>query len=557
MLTNIRLFEDDLPAVNAVVPPPLPDDFELREIQKIAYDNLIKAYVEGYRKPVLMAATGSGKTKLAGYLIHQALTKNPDQRIAFIVPRETLLEQAYKEFTDFFGFETSVIMSDDERIDLRKQVQVCTIQTLGRRIEKNPVFAKLVFGMAFIDEAHIEFKSREVLNALFVVGLSASPYGRSMGLYYDTLVKTIPATELCKSGVITPLVVMSAQAVTQIDRSELGITSTGEYAEADEEKAVETIIANVVEKYQESEDMKGRKFIGFARTIATCASLCDEFIAKGYRVGYVHSKMSKEDCQAQLDLFKAGLLDGIWSVVKLIEGFDFPAVDALIVATVFAPSKKDPQTPNALTRYVQLAGRGRRGNVPGKEYCLVHDHGGNYFNQFHDPDLYEIGFDKLLKGKKKDPNEDKPAEMKVKTVECPVCEAIIRGKRCQRCMHELKTYSKVVDGAIIEYVDGEMVKMNTSHDQSFNKEIVGKKLTKEEKQELFTGLKWHYQDKRMEWGGRPLADGFIARQYREITGVWPRGIDKAISNKTDLGDSAGSYLDMMYKQKQGVTGNND
>ena len=551
MIENMRIFEDDLPPVNAITPPPLPEGFELRDIQQVGYNNLIKAYLAGHRTPVLQMGTGTGKTKLAGFMTRLALEKNPNQRIVFIVPLITLLDQAYEDFSGFFGLETSVIMADDERLDLRKQVQICTAQTLLRRIKKNPVFAKLEFGLGFIDEAHKEFSDRTLINCNFIVGLTATPYGKRMGLYHDTLVKTIPTADQRLKGIITPLCVMSAKRTTQINRSELHITSTGEYAEEDEEAAVTEIIANVVEEYSKSDDMRGRKVLVFAKTIDSCVALCEEFLAYGFRFSYIHSKMSTGDCNAQKKMFEAGFLDGLVSVVKLIEGYDHPQVDGIIVVTVFAPSKNDPRTPNALSRYIQIPGRGCRGGVPGKEYCLMHDHGGNYFDRFDDPDSYEVGFTELYTGKEKKTEQEKPAERKLKTVECSVCDTLVQGRRCPKCLTELKTFSEVVEGQVVEYVEGEMVQVTPKPEAGVSPVKKPKQMTKNEKQDLYSGLKFNYQEKMIERGKKPFKDGFVAYRYKDITGVMPRGINQKVSKETEIGNNATIHLNIVYQNSKG------
>jgi len=532
---------DALPEIRQISPQPMPDDFSLRDVQRAMHSGLAQKFVQGKRRPVIMAPTGSGKTKFAGYTIHRALTKNQNQRIAFIVPRNSLLEQTYKEFTEFFGFRCGVIQGVDDRLDLSAQVQIATIQTLNNRIDTHDLFAKLHFGIVFIDEAHIEFAAREKISGDLIIGLTATPYSKNMGLFYDSLVKSVPAVDLVEQGIITPLRVMSAKA--QIDTAKLSTTSTGEYKESEEEKAAQAIIANVCDEWENNQDMRNRPFLGFAKTIETCVELTGEFQNRGHRVGYVHSKMSQEDCDAVLESFKAGLLDGIWSVVKLIEGFDYPEASAILIATSFAPSKSDKYTPNALNRYVQLFGRGRRA-ADEKEYCLVHDHGQNW-EKFGNPDYFEIGFDELLKGKKPEPKEP-PAERKQKKTACPNCGTYIEGRpSCHVCGTELKKYTKIIDGKAIEYIDGKMVDVTDTKEQKATR----KSMTLSDKQDLYSGLKWVYQNARIKKGKRPLKDGFIAHRYRDITGVWPRGIDKSVSRQTSIANAWVAHERIKYKSR--------
>ena len=108
-----------------------------------------------------------------------------------------------------------------------------------------------------------------------------------MGLFYDDLVRSIPAIELEKQGIITPLKVLCAKK--QIDTSNLSITSTGEYTSAEEETEVFKLIGDVLKEYENNPEMENRPFIGFAKTIKACVALSDAFEDAGHKVAYVHS----------------------------------------------------------------------------------------------------------------------------------------------------------------------------------------------------------------------------------------------------------------------------
>ena len=500
------------PPIKEVDLKPLPKWLKLRDVQLKMFDNLASSYRAGHVKQMVMAATASGKTFWSAVLFHRILTKNPTARLIFVVPRTSLVDQAYKDFQQVLDVPISVIRGQDERINLSLPIQIATIQTLARRIKKYPeLFCQ--YDLMICDEAHIRFDSIKDIDAKWIIGLSATPYSKGLGLFYDDLVKSIPAKELTEQGIITPIRVLSAQR--QIDTSKLTTNSTGEYKSDEEEEEAIRIVGDVLKEYEASEDMKGRPFIGFAKTISACIALAETFINAGHNVGYVHSKMSDDDCEAILSSFKNGHLDGVFSVVKLIEGFNYPEASALLLCTSFAPSKTYADTPNALGRYVQMFGRVRR-SVEGnpEKYALVHDHGENYIKYGH-PDIFELGFDELCTGKDPEKKDDEEkTEKDLKPIACPECNFYIEhGRICDRCGHELVKYTQIVEGKIVEFVDGVMVETESLIKQRRNKNP-NKEYSNEEKIVFYGSLKGY----GIKHG---YAKGWASNQYKNKFGVWP------------------------------------
>jgi DNA repair protein RadD len=499
------------PPLNTADVQPLPEWLELRHIQQVMFDNLIKSYRNGKRKQVLVAPTGSGKTIWTAVLFQRILSKNPKSRLLFVVPRNTLLNQTVEVFKEILQLPVSIIQGQNEGINLRYNIAVATIQTLGNRIDKYPELFN-GYDCCVIDEGHLTFKARSKIESDWIIALTATPYAKGMGLFYDDLVRSIPAHQLVKEGVITPLKVLSAKK--QIDVSKLSKTSTGEYNSDEEEKAVFTLIGDVLKEYEANPEMKDRPFIGFAKTIKACVALTELFDKAGHKVSYVHSKMSDEDNEAILDSFKRGHLIGVFSVVKLTEGFDFVGASALLLCTAFADGKDG--RPNALARWAQMHGRIRRADPDNpNKVGLVHDHGGNW-TRFAHPDVYEVEFDQLCDGKKKEvDSEAKESDVKLK--ECPECGYFVKGRFCQECGHELKKYSEFVNGEVVEFEDGKMVEI-IQHDIKENNP--NKHYTPEDKRIFFGSLKGY----GLKHG---YAKGWAANQYRNKFQVWPNAYKDA------------------------------
>jgi hypothetical protein len=222
--------------------------------------------------------------------------------------------------------------------------------------------------------------------------------------------------------------------------------------------------------------------------------------------------MSDEDVSVVLDLFRDGVIIGIFSVVKMIEGADFPAASALLLCTSFAPSKSDETVPNSRNRYVQMIGRVRRTyREDDEKYALIHDHGENYLKYGH-PDNIEIGFDTLDDGKKK-PESEAPAERKKKPVVCPECNHYIdRGNTCGMCGYVLEKYTEIVDGEVVEFVNGKMIDVEDDIIKVMKK--ANKKDTPEQKEHFYGGLKSYAIS-------RSYKPGWASHAYKQKYGVWP------------------------------------
>lgn len=501
-----------LPQIKPINLMPLPEWLKPREAQQLLFENLAISYRNGFRKQSLMGATAVGKTIFTAILFHKVLTKKPNARLIFIVPRTTLINQTVEEFEKILQTKVSVIRGDDPRIDLSLPIQICTIQSLGNRIEKYPdLFCK--YDLAVIDENHIQFKVREKIDSKWIIGLSGSPFSKGMGNFFDDLVRTTPAYKLCEQGIITPLKVLSAKR--QINTSKLKVLSTGEYDNDDEDREVAEIIGDVLAEYEKNPEMEGRPFIGFAKSIKSCVALAEIFQDAGHKVAYIHSKMSNDDCDVIIDSFKNGDLIGIFSVTKLVEGFNFAGVSAILLCTSLAPSKKDKNTPSSITKWIQLHGRGRRSDPDNpNKVCLVHDHSEGWQKYSH-PDIYEKEFTELCTGKKKEPEEPKESDVKMKA--CPECGYFIKGNKCLECGHELKSYSEFIDGEVVHFEDGKMVVIE---DQVIDPRKNNKEYSNEQKSLFFGGLKGYGR-------GHGYAPGWASNQYRNKFGAWPNAYKNA------------------------------
>ena len=499
---------------------PLPDDFELREVQEIATNQTRLTFKNGNKRVTVQLPPGGGKTILTGYMFRLTLEKKPSSQCIFIVPRTTLLYQTKKVFEVLFGFDVGIIKSG-EKSNLDRHVQVCTIQTLNNRLmhKKESIsnaYKNLPVAMVAIDENHLQFEAFKNIKDLWdpwMIGLSGTPFSKGMGKLWQALVRPKKMIELIEDGTISDYQV---KACVPINRTNLRKGSTGEYIEKDVEKETTKIIGDVFNEWSTSEDMRGRRFIGFAPSIATCIALSTLFNDNGANTAFVHSKMNDDAVQSILDAFEAGNYVGVWSVVKLAEGFDDAEVSAIIDCAPLAPSKYDPNIPNSATRYVQKVCRGTRSH-PKKDYCLIHDHAMN-FMQYGPYESIEDHFTVLDDGSTK-PKPMGPEERIKKVVkECPACGMVMKGVHCDICGHLLKKPTQWLEAGDLEFTHGKMIAIKKSSTLANKK----KPASREDKIKFSSMLKFKL-NKIREKKSTLNIKGMFAHKYKARFGVWPVG----------------------------------
>lgn len=555
---------DDIPPINAVIPSDIPEWFKPRPVQKIMFKGHMQAYKDGCNSPLIMAMTSSGKTLYTAMLFHKMLTKNPNQRLLFTVPRIALVEQAMKEF-NVLGLCPSVIWQKDPRFDPSAQIHIAVIDTMLRRVTSKSentkeFFQKFHFDMHVVDEAHLMKKDLDLIPHTRRTGLSASPFTKGLAKQYDRLVKTLDTPELITDGTIKPY--WPIVASSKIDDTRLKVGSNGEYIEAEEELAANELVGDVVSDLKHEERFQGRKWIAFCKTIKSAQYFNDEFNKNGIKTGIIHSGMSANERKDTIDASLNGLYDGLVSVIALREGYSDKKVNMVIWLTTFAPDKKDPTRPNNLNGWVQGNGRGGRANE-GDADCIVADYGNNWL-RYGSPYRFVDQLERLDDGEVKDKEEKKEsqekADNKSKPIECNKCHSLIEfGNKCSYCGNEVEIYSQYIEGEPVQFRKGRLVEANNHKGEVKNK----KEYTQTEKQEFWQGLKFEAEKfgqsqiaKGKIWNDRKTY-GYTIGKYKEFFNINPpnsREFKNAEPKENKLASSFIKEEKKKWIQKQRVKG---
>lgn len=366
------------------------------------------------KKVVLQVATGGGKTIIAASILKAAGRR---MRCAFIVDRISLISQASRVFTDY-GIDHGIIQGDNPLWDPAAGVQICSIQTLARR-------KVAPFEFVIIDECHTLFKSHEKIieNAEFVIGLSATPWRKGLGKFFNDLVVPVTMADLMANK---DLLQYRVFAPPTIDTAGLRVVA-GDYVEKDlaERADKAKITGDIVDHWLKYG--RGRKTICFCVNIAHGKHVAREFCRRGIKAVEVNSwqETGKEDAERNKIMreFVEGDAEVITSVDILGKGFDFPGASCAILAR---PTKSK-------IVHVQQVGRVLRPG--GKEDALILDHAGNF------PRLgfvEEINVSSLDDGRNKRSEKKKQEKPNPLPKVCPSCDFLKPAgeHKCQLCGFE-------------------------------------------------------------------------------------------------------------------------
>src|ERR1700730_8928690 len=155
------------------------------------------AIATGYHRIVAQASTGFGKTKIAAHRLRRIQAAG--KRAIFIVPALSLIDQAVTMLYAEGIHDIGVIQANHHLTNYARPIQVASVQTLQRRHIPE-------VDMVVVDEARRCFeyhdtwmKNPEGSNVPFV-GLSATPWTRGLGKYFDKLIIAATTQELIEAG---------------------------------------------------------------------------------------------------------------------------------------------------------------------------------------------------------------------------------------------------------------------------------------------------------------------------------------------------------------------
>lgn len=417
---------------------------QLRDYQVKGIDLLRDGFANGHTRQILSAATGAGKTLLVMSMIKAAIEKN--KRSLFICERRVLVEQTSAVLDSMF-IDHGIFMAGTPRFRPDKLVQVASIQTLERMSDWPKT------DLIFIDEIHACMRQSVVAFIKSnpntkIIGMSATPFNAKIGEHFTNVVCPVTYKELIKMGNLVPFKVFISQ---QIDTTGVRLSGTEWESYQLEQRALQ-ITGNIVKDYLAlSKKVYGNpvKSICFSSGVAHGTDLMREFQANGInaiQISYLDSDEFKRDVIAEFAKENTDIKMLISNSI-LERGFDVPAVGHVIIAKPFRRS---------FASHIQQIGRGAR-TSPGKEFCVIQDHSGNWLRFLDDYNLLcEVGVRNLSYN----PNDTARKEPTIKEKEeakCPKCFHFWPPKNtvCPNCgfVHVKKNKVITIPGELIDFED--------------------------------------------------------------------------------------------------------
>jgi DNA repair protein RadD len=450
----------------------------LRPRQGRALADLRASLAAGHRSPMLQAPTGFGKTLTAAHIIQRALDKG--KRVAFTVPALSLIDQTVAAFEAEGIRCLGVMQGIHERTDRDQPVQVCSVQTVARR--KRPDV-----DLVIVDEAHQLhreiFRWMKDCPGILFVGLSATPWARGLGKYYDDMIIAATTADLIRDGFLSPFI---AFAPSEPDlagvRTVAGDFHEGELAEAMDRAVVTGDIVHTWLKRGE-----GRSTFCFCVNRRHAQHVVERFVEAGVAAEYMDGDTSREDREAIFDRFRSGETRIICNVGVLTTGVDLD-VRCII----------DAKPTMSRILFTQTIGRGLR-TAEGKGHLLILDHAGNHLRLGM---VTDIGQHHLDDGKERQSASQLARERsEPKPKLCEGCKAVVprASKECPCCGSPIHVRTEV------EAVAGELVELGSRRSGA---------PTIEDRAAFLSELKGYATS-------RGYSDGWAAHKYRERFGVWP------------------------------------
>ncbi|MCY0886418.1 MAG: DEAD/DEAH box helicase [Firmicutes bacterium] len=339
----------------------------LRPYQVAALAALDRDRAAGYRRLLLQAATGAGKTILFSHLI--ARERVPT---LFLAHREELLDQMMAKLRMVWPEAPVGLVQGDRGQDWDAPIVAASVDTLARRLDRADPAR---FRLAIVDESHrsVAASYRQVLQAWgfwpetppdkFLLGVTATPIrtdGVGLGAIYERLSFQIGLLDLIRAGYLADL--RARRITTGISLARVRTGRDGDFDEAELALAVDTpernrLVAAAYARYGE-----GRKALGFAVTVEHARHLAAAFQAAGIAADWVAGSLPARERARRLQAFRDGRTQVLWNAQLLVEGYDEPSIRCIILAR---PTKSP-------IFYAQAIGRGTR-LAPGKTDCLVLD----------------------------------------------------------------------------------------------------------------------------------------------------------------------------------------
>lgn len=407
------------------------------------------AVAEGQRRIVLQLPTGMGKTMTAGLIVKDYLSEC--QRCVFYANRRNLVNQTSAAM-DKAGIVHGLRMAG-RFAELHHPFQISSIQTESERLAGDWELHNA--HLAIFDEGHLhtagkarDFAIEHLDKNAVLLYLTATPFG--MDDIADHLIIGGTKEEGRKAGAIVPAIMYGPD---QPDLKTIGIEIPEDnFSEAQCTRAMgavndrwqaNTRLVKLFGRIGEHFDRLNpdrRPTMVFAPGVKESIWIVDRFIERGITAAHIDADniYYGERAPNGVPIFyessgdagdanrtelreksKSGDLKVVSSRFLMREGVDWPWIEHIILATIIGTYQT----------FIQTVGRGLRA-YPGKERCIIQDHGGNYWRHGSPNADYEWRLDMTNRMATASRYDDLREGRAQTPYCCPKCRLILRHPNC-------------------------------------------------------------------------------------------------------------------------------
>lgn len=433
------------------------------------------------------------------FLIQAFVKKNEslpwDQKKAalFLANKRDLVGQASRKLTEF-GIEHGVIMAGEEE-ELWHSVQVASVQTLIRRIAKDPMYMKS-YALIVADECHGSicptFKAIfDMFQDACLIGLTATPCGpsgRGLDEVYQDLYQAISIRELVDLKCLVPV---TYYVPNVFDLSKLTVQEGKDYTKEQRGKIDKKIsnpklVGNILSQWLRL--ASDRQTIIYCNSISHSRAVAHLFCLHGINAEHIDGNTPADERMAIRNRFEDMKTQVVTNCEVWTEGVDLPICSCIVIAR---PTK-------SLRLWHQMIGRGMR-PYEGKVDMLCIDHTGAFYDLFP----VDIDIHWSLKGKEIAYQQNKQQRKEAKLIQCKECQRVFSGTlKCPDCGWMAKS-----NGKPVEYIPAELEKAKQPKE----------KYTMDQKQSFYSMALGYCTNKG-------YSEGWASHKYRDKFGVWPRGL---------------------------------
>lgn len=280
----------------------------LRDYQQDLMNKTFEALKQGYRRPLVVAPCGAGKSYLFTDLIRR--TKGE----ALVLTHRQELKEQHEELLRNQGITNA---------------RVGMILTEANHLGERPTPVLIV-----TDEAHLS-RSRSWEKVIdyydtYTVGFTATPVrldGKPLGDIYDTLIEGVDVKWLINHGHLAPY---EYYAPTLVDTSGLR-TVGGDYVLSDLDKLMNerAIYGNVIESYRTL--APGERSIAYCVSVNHAGRTADAFNSAGIRAEAISADTPAGRRREIMEDFRSGLITVLCNVGIISEGISINEVSCCML----------------------------------------------------------------------------------------------------------------------------------------------------------------------------------------------------------------------------------